>query len=329
MQPGPPPEYQQPGLPVQQPAAGWPPAPGHWGPQSPPAAATSPAVEPARAGRPGLVTLVAVLVEIIVIAAAGNQWVGDRVNDAADQPGTLGYDAASALLTFYWRFGVASNDPFHTVYGQWALLGVLLVVSTFLIALAARGPARFARVFFGTWAAVVVATGLGAIARGAIVDGRLLQGKSRFQYALFSGIGPSQYVFVAGLALGFVVGLAAGFTALAARRDDEAPARREGFAPVVTPAPVEQRSGGADEAPTTQFEQRPSGTDAAPTTQFEQRPSGTDAAPTTQFERTGPADPDATQAFRPARDEPDPIEQFRPQREPEPTQEMRRVEDDR
>src|SRR5436309_1511195 len=136
MQPGPPPEYQQPGSPGQ-PAAGWPP-PGHGGTQPTGAATTPPpgGVQ-RRTGRPGLVLLVALLVLLVARAGAG-----------------------------------------------------------------------FARVFFGTWAAVVVATGLGAIVRAASADHRLLGGKSRFQYALFSDIGPSQYVFVAGLGLGLLVALA-------------------------------------------------------------------------------------------------------------------------
>ena len=300
MQPHPP-EYQPPGPPAQQPVAGWPPAPGRWGStQQPPAAGattSSPALD-RRTARPGLVLMVAVLVEIIVIAAADNQWVAQHVSDAAlNHPGSLGSDFAFALLTFQWRFSPAVGDRLHSLYGQWALLGVLLVVTAFLVLLVARGRAGFARVFFGTWTAVVAATGLGAIVRAAIADGRLLQGKSRFQYALFSDIGPSQYVFVAGLGLGLVVALAAGLTAVAARRDEDA------AAPAVTGAqPVAARP-----------------------------PDARDDAPTTQFER-GPSEPDATQQFRPMRDEPDPVEQFRERRDPPPepdaTQELPRSGND-
>src|SRR4051794_32900136 len=111
MQPGPPPDFQQPRPAVSQPAAGWPPAWGQHGPRQPgPGAATPPAqtrsaAPQPRAGRPGLVALVAVLIEVIVIAAADNQWVAERVSDAAlDHPDSLGYDASLALLTFQWRF---------------------------------------------------------------------------------------------------------------------------------------------------------------------------------------------------------------------------------
>jgi hypothetical protein len=340
MQPGPSPEYQHPASAAQQPAAGWPP-PGHWGTQ-PSGAATAPphGTVQRRTGRPGLVLLVALLVEIIVIAAADNQSIAQRVSDAAlDHQGSLGYDFALALLTFQWRFSPAPGDRFHTLYGQWVLIGVLLVVTALLVLLVARAGAGFARVFFGTWAAVVAATGLGAIARAASADHRLLGGKSRFQYALFSDIGPSQYVFVAGLGLGLLVALAAGLTAVAARRDTDTPAPPRSAAVAAVAAPPQ------DDAPTTQFERGP---DLDATRQF--RPPAAEPDPAEQFRspRDAPPEPEPTQATRretPA--EPDPAEQFRSPRdtaaepeptqatsretpaEPEPTQAMPRVEDER
>ncbi len=270
----------------RQPAAGWPPASGGWAEQ--PSGAAAPRVAPAagqrRRGRPGLVVLVAVLVEIIVIAAADNQSVAQRVSDAAlEHPGSLGYDFALALLTFQWRFSPAAGDRLHTLYGQWALIAVFLVVTAFLVALVARGRTGFGRVLFGTWAAVVAAAGIGAIVRAAIVDGRLLQGKSRFQYALFSDIGPSQYVFVGGLGLGLLVALAAAFTAVAARRDAEAES-----APTARPAAATQVLPAA--------RRRPHRQPVAPSQPAGREPDPRVDAPTTQFERT-PAEPEATQAM--------------------------------
>jgi amino acid transporter len=196
-----------------------------------------------------------VLVEIIVIAAADNQSVAERVSKAAlGDRNSLGYDFALALLTYQWRFSPATGDQFHSLYGQWALLAVLLVLTAFLVVLAARGGAGFARVFFMTWAVVIAATGLGAVTRAAVVDGRILQGASRFQFALFSDIGPSQYVFVAGLALGLVVAVAAGLTAVAVRRDEAVAAPAD----AVEPGP-DQR----EDAPTTQIERAPSEPDPA------------------------------------------------------------------
>jgi hypothetical protein len=268
MQPGPSPENQQHAASGRQPAAGWPPATGGWaaeqpsGAVAPPAAATSQQQRPRR-GRPGLVLLVAVLVEIIVIAAADNQTVAQRVSDAAlRHPGSLGYDFALALLTFQWRFSPAAGDRFHSLYGQWALIGVFLVVTAFLVAFVARGRAGFARVFFGTWAAVVVAAGIGAIVRAAIVDGRLLQGRSRFQNALFSDLGPSQYVFVGGLGVGLLVALAAAFTAVAARRDaDVAASAQPASAQPASAQPAQQvpprEPDPRVDASTTQFERAP------------------------------------------------------------------------
>lgn len=299
------PEHQQPPASAQQPVAGWPPASGHWG-GPPPAAGAAGPVADQRSGRPGLVILVALLVEIIVIAAADNQWVAEKVSNAAlNHPDTLGYDFALALLTYQWRFSPAAGDRLHSLYGQWALLGVLLVLTAALVALAARGRAGFARVFFGTWTAVLAATVVGAIVRGAIVDGRLLQGRSRFQFALFSDIGPSQYVVVGGLGLGLLVGLAAGFTAVAARREAE-------HAPAVAAAPVpeQRRADPRADARTTAFERPP-------------------ADATQQFDR-GRSDPEATQQI--PRDQADPIDQFRGQRdapaEPEQTRELPRVDEE-
>jgi hypothetical protein len=256
---------------MAQPAAGWPPASSHWTAHAsspePAEEELGPRVAPAvaeRRGRPGLVALVALLVEIVVIAAADNQWVASRVSKTVfDSPSSLAYDFALSLLTFQWRFSPASGDRFHTLYGQWELIGVVLVLTAFLVVLIARGEPTFPRVFFLTWAVVVAATGIGAIVRAALWNSQLLQGRSRFQFALFSAIGPTQHVFFAGLALGFVTGLAAGITARLTRRDTVAPAAAA--PPAAAPAMT------------------------AP-------PAAAEAAPTAQFERP-PAEPDATQAL--------------------------------
>lgn len=231
------------GPPPAQPAAGWPP-PGHQVPPATQTAERSAATNEERRTRPGLVALVAVLVEIIAIAAADNQWVAQKVSDRNDVLGTTGNDLAFTLLTYQWRFAPRSGDVFHVLYGQWTLIAAVLVLTALLVGLASRSTARFAPVFFGAWAAVVAATCVGAIARGAVVDSRLAGDRSRFQFILFSNYGPSQYAVVAGLVLGFVVALAAGFTAIAARRGRQTPP------PAVAPM--------RDDAPTTQIERPPS-----------------------------------------------------------------------
>lgn len=257
MQPGQPPEYPQP-------AAGWPPSPRHQA-APPPAAAPAP---PVRRGRPGLVALVAVLVEVVAIAAADNQWVAQRVSDHNNVLGTTGNDLAFTLLTYQWRFAPRSGDVFHILYGQWALIAVVLVLTALFASLASRVAATFAPVFFATWTGVVAATCVGAIVRAAVVDSRLLGDRSRFQFILFSSYGPSQHAVVAGLVLGFVVGLAAAITAIAARKEE-------------TPAPVVAQRG---EPPTTQVERPPADADA-----------------TQQFR---PQQPDPSEQLRPPGSEP-------------------------
>src|SRR4051794_28022773 len=91
------------GPPPAQPAAGWPP-PGHQVPPAMQTAERSAATNEERRNRPGLVALVAVLVEIIAIAAADNQWVAQKVSDRNDVLGTTGNDLAFTLLTYQWRF---------------------------------------------------------------------------------------------------------------------------------------------------------------------------------------------------------------------------------
>lgn len=278
-----PPEYPPPGPPPMQPAAGWPP-PGH--PVVAPPAAAAPAVVQQRRTRPGLVALVAVLIEIVAIAAADNQWVAQRVSDHNDVLGTTGNDLAFTLLTYQWRFSPRAGDVFHVLYGQWALIAVVLVLTALLVGLASSASARFAPVFFGSWAAVVAATCVGAIVRGAVVDSRLAGGRTRFQFILFSNYGPSQYVVVAALVLGFVVAIGAAITALSARHEPQA---------VPASGPVQLPR---DDAPTTQLERRP---DDDATQQF--RPPPRD--PIEQFRSTPepPPEPEPTQELPPVRDE--------------------------
>jgi len=299
MQPGPPPEHHQSGPPPYRPAAGSPPASAQW--SAPPSSASTPRAAQAaadRRGRPGLIVVVALLVEVIVIAAADNQWVAQRLSDnALSNTGAVGHDLTLSVLTYQWRFSPSSNDVFHILYAQYALLAVVLVGTALLVLAAARGEARFARVFFGAWTGVIAASGVGSMVRGFVLDSRMLGGQSRLRFALFSDIGPTQYVFVGALALGMLVGLAAGLTAVMTRRRAEPEAGR-----VAEPVP-----------------------EPVPAVPAQRDVDSRDEAPTTQFERPR-TEADATQQFSPVRDEPDPADATA---EPEPTQAMPRVEGDR
>lgn len=234
MQPEPPPD---PSVPHRPPAAGWPPTSGQRPPEGAVAAATpGPGGPAARRSRPGLVAIVALLVEIAVIGGAANQVVARRVSEAIfDDSTTASFDWGRSLLTYQWRFTPLATDTFHVLYGQFALIGATLVGTVVLVLAAARGGAGFWRVFLATWAAVIASTAVGAVARGLVVDpaGVGEGDKSKLRFALFGTFSASQFVFVAALVLGLVVALAAGLAAALTGR----PPEPVGYAPPPAYAP--------------------------------------------------------------------------------------------
>jgi hypothetical protein len=194
-------------------------APPGWGASPPEPEPTAGGSRSAPRARTAVIVLVALLSELVVFAAIGNQSVYDRIVRGIG-PHTQG--ARLALLswqTYTWRF-----TPLHNQTGRWggelALLGVVLVVSGLLIAAVVRGPITFGRAFFGTWTAVVFATLLGAVARGLLDPAAKSQlpGVSRLTRAVFSDVGPNSYAVLAGFALGLVVAFITALAAIASRR---------------------------------------------------------------------------------------------------------------
>jgi hypothetical protein len=172
--------------------------------------------------RTGLVVLTAALVQLVIMAACGNQWVTDHVERNQLNAGSLGHRFGwTAFLTYSWRF-----TPQHGLSTLWqaqlALVLVTLLLTALLVLAVVRGPVTFGRALFGTWTAVLAATVLGAIVRGVVAAGdhNLVQpiGGNRLSAGLAGSYGPTSPVVVAGICCGFVTALLTALIAVATRR---------------------------------------------------------------------------------------------------------------
>jgi hypothetical protein len=175
---------------------------------------------PARA-RTGLVVFVAVLTELVIIAAADNQWVSSQLVKAQERTNHVGLRLLEgSWLTYTWRFTPRSGLT-DTWWSELALILTVLVVSGLLVAAVVGGPVTFARAFFGTWTAVIVASLLGAFVRGLIdrASTTPMPGVDRVTRAAFGG--PSGSVAVAALGFGLVVALVTAAVAVTTRRKAE------------------------------------------------------------------------------------------------------------
>lgn len=188
-------------------------------------AATEPArVAPVRAqpgtARTGLIAIVAVLTELVVIGAACNQWVINRIRRQLiedvdrDAFGLRGLKAS--LTTYAWRFTPESGDHDHIWLSEMFAILTVVVVSGLLISVALHGRATFGRALLTCWMAVIAATGLGGWVRGLVqnVPGNSL----RVTKAVFGPPAPGAVSFFASVVLGLAVGLVAGIVAVATRR---------------------------------------------------------------------------------------------------------------
>ena len=171
-------------------------------------------------GRPGLVALTVALVELAVIAAAGNQAVTKHaVRYAADHPGFLGHVVASSLQ-FAWRVTPQAGAQ-RRYTGELVTIGVLVVLSALLAAVVVRGAVTFWRAFFGIWTAAVAASCV-ARAAGAFGTAPAPSGTDAATNAVFDAV-TAETVF-AGAVLGLLAGLIAAFVARATRRTLDRPA---------------------------------------------------------------------------------------------------------
>lgn len=209
----------------------------------PPYAGTPPAAVPK--ARTGLLMLVAFLVELVLIAAGGNQWVTDKLLRANTDLGTVAFGLRNVALTFAWRFTPRGSDPEHFWLGGILLILTTLVLSVLLIAAVVRGPVTFGRAFIGTWMAVIVATMLGGFVRGLVLDLRFSGGGGRAVQAFFGRTSPGSNVFLAGVGLGFVVALVVAALAPLTRRN---PYAAGGRAPAGGAAAAYPQPGASDVA---------------------------------------------------------------------------------
>jgi hypothetical protein len=233
--PGPPPA-QHPGPPPAQ-HAGPPPAQHPGPPPGPPSESwfgpppgPPPPLQAAPRGRTRLTLLVALVMEVALIAAFDNQWLSEKIAKFEFRTdNTFLAGVAGSALTYSWRFTPRTGDTQRLWLSQMMLILAVLVFSALLIATVIRGPVTFGRAFFGTWMAVIVATGLGTIVRGLVIgDAFSRPGTGRPTYALFGALGPNAPAFVAGVGLGLVTALVVAVVASATRR---APAQYTGYAP--------------------------------------------------------------------------------------------------
>ena len=184
--------------------------------------------------------LVAVLAELVLIAAGNNQWVTRYVFDhVGGTQNSLQLRLADAATTYSWRVSKPGQDAGHNWLGQWVLIGTVLLVTALLVFAVARGVVSFGRVFFGTWTAVIVATEVGAIVRGLVLDDRVYGFTNRASFAFFGQASPSGYNFLGGVGLGLLVGLVAAVAAVATRRTAGVMIAPPAPAPAPVPEPIE------------------------------------------------------------------------------------------
>jgi hypothetical protein len=189
-------------------------------------------------GRPGVIVLTALLVEIVVIAGIGNQWVSKQLqNYLSDHPGAADYTrgAVQAALTFHWRFAPANGQSTHVWAAQLAAIGTLLLLSGLLIWVVSRGSVTFGRIWVAVGAIVAALTPIAVMVGNAIiVPNAPGPGQSRLGQAVYgyTGYGPA---IVGGLVLGVVTGLLCGLLAVITRRSVPLPAPVD---PAVAVAPL-------------------------------------------------------------------------------------------
>jgi hypothetical protein len=263
-----------------------------WEPPTLPPAHDGRAAPPRRA-RTGLIVLAALLTELIVIAAADNQWVSDRIlRDELRTNSLTLRSLANSWLTYTWRLSPRDGANANQLWAsQIALVVVVLGVTALLVTAVVRGPITFGRAFFGTWMAVIVATLVGAFVRGLIEPfGKLqLANSNRVTRAAFGSFGVNQGAVAAGFGLGLLVALLAAIVAVVSRRTP-ADAPDPAAAPVPAAPPYQQPEQpppyyGDDESATTKLPSLPKDQPAP-------RPSPTSDDATARYQPIDVADDD-------------------------------------
>jgi len=169
-----------------------------------------------------LVALCAAIVELVLVAAAGNQWVVNHlVKNASARELPRNRELKAALTAFPWRWTPRSHERMLWLGEVVAVLGLVVVVFLLVIALVGpmRPPRRFLPVFLGVWGVVVGLTQIAAIGRALLSYGNLPkeidpERLGRFWFAVFNGPTADTVLFggVSGLIVAIVTGIVAAVT---------------------------------------------------------------------------------------------------------------------
>ena len=187
-----------------------------------------------------LVALGAAVTELVLVAAAGNQWIVKHLVERARTDELPRDHQLKAVLTnFSWRFTPVSHERAIWLGGIIAAAGMVVVVFLVVLAFvgAMRPPRSFFAVLFGTWGLVLGLTQLAAIGRLAIAFSDLYehsrdpQGLGRFWNPVFHGPTAESVLFggVTGLLVAIVAAILASATNQTATRQDE---EEDAFSPV-------------------------------------------------------------------------------------------------
>jgi hypothetical protein len=179
--------------------------------------------------RPGVVALAAVLTELVIIGAVGNQWVAKRAVEWVinEHKSAFVRDLKSALIVYNWRFAPQSGDTDHIWLSQVTLVVVTFVLTAAFVAVMVRGPATFGRMFLTTWCAALGAALLATYVRALVNDQPLFPG-SRVEKAVFGPLSPTAISVFASIVLALLAGLVAAAVGTAlSKRTTPAPAAQE------------------------------------------------------------------------------------------------------
>lgn len=180
-----------------------------------------------------VVALSAALTELVLVAAAGNQWVVDHLV-RHEKPSELprNRELKDVLTGFPWRWTPESHQRMVWLGEIVAVVG--LVIAVFLLMLAfvgpMRPPRRFVVVFLGAWGIVVALTQVAAIGRALLAYSDLDKNTvdpehlGRWWFGVFDGPTAETVLFGAasGLIVAIVVGLVAALTGRGTDEDDDA-----------------------------------------------------------------------------------------------------------
>ena len=175
------------------------------------------ATRPIKQGRPGVIVLIAFVVQLVAIASLANQVVTKHLKSyVGEHPYAFPGRLVEAMLVYQWRLGSQPGDRANEPIAHTCLDLVVLALTALLVYAVTRGAITFVRAFVGTWLAVIAATLVGQVVFGLISPPPYPPRFSHLQGALF--LVPDGFGFIAGVVLGFVTALFAAIFAVATRR---------------------------------------------------------------------------------------------------------------